>query len=68
MSDPGKAWQDKKVFPDVGAAADLDIEAQTNAALRLGLLLGPFDHITPVQAVCGRCGGLKAQRALDDDP
>ena len=30
------------------AAADLDVEAQTNAALCLGLLLGPFDDITPV--------------------
>ena len=30
------------------ATADLDVEAQPDAALRLGLLLGPFNHVAPV--------------------
>ena len=50
------------------ATADFDVEAQTDAALRLGLLLGPFDDIHPVRAVSSRRRGLNARGALDDDP
>ena len=65
----------RKSFPEVfcrrlvlDAAADLDVEAQPDAALRLGLLLGPFDDIHPVRAVSSRRRGLNARGALNDDP
>ena len=48
---------------------DLDIKAQSNAALCLGLLLAPLDHFGAVAAIFGGCrSGDCITEQIDHDP